>query len=891
MTTATRSVIERLEGRMLMSADMPESESLIHGLRSHTLTSAQLQSNGLVDIPWQGQQVYAKAGEWVVGFNHAAATFTPEGKLIDLGVRFAGRTRPAPELQASFDRAGLGVQFDHYLGVEHMALIKVPDDVPFERLNTALQALPNFSYVEPNSVVWGEISTPNDPSFTTEYGLNNTGQTVNGVAGTSDADIDAPEAWDITRGYSGTVVGVIDSGVKWDHPDLAVNMWSNPGEVAGNGVDDDANGYIDDIRGWDFCNDDNNPLDDQGHGTHVAGTIAAVGDNSTGVSGVAWRARIMPLKFLDALNMGSNADAADAINYATMMRVQEGVNMRVTNNSWGNTGGPNTAISDAVQANRDAGMLFVAAAGNGGADQIGDSNDTTPFYPASFNFANVVSVAATDSLDARAGFSNFGATSVDLGAPGVNTYSTTFNNSYGFNSGTSMASPHVAGVAALAFTVDPNATYQTVKDAILNGGDALASLSGITVSGRRLNARGTLNLMSSASLVVNGDLSGAPTADTILVRLDPSNTAFIQVLTNSVQTHRVLASGVSSIDINGLGGNDNITVESAVTAPATIYGGNGNDFIAGGNGNDFIGGEAGDDTIYGQGGADIIYGGDGADFIDGQAGNDFGDGQQGNDTFYGDLGADTYYGGDGVDGVDFSGRGVALNLTADNVADDGASGEGDSIRHDVETIVGGSVDDFIGGNDAAANTLYGGGGNDTIFGGGGNDTLYGQGGNDYLDAGADNDYVDGGDANDTLYGDFGADTYFGGNGIDNVNYSGRTGSVVASINAVADDGTSNDGPAGARDNIRTDVEDIYGGSGNDTLTGSSAANGLHGGGGTDTITGGTGADSLYGDDGNDTIFARDSIADTVLNGGLGTDSAQIDGALDTNRISIETLLA
>lgn len=195
---------------------------------------------------------------------------------------------------------------------------------------------------------------------------------------------------------------------------------------------------------------------------------------------------------------------------------------------------------------------------------------------------------------------------------------------YGFDRGTSMASPHVAGVAALAFTVNPNASVQMVRDAILNGGDPVASMNGRTVSGRRLNARGTLKLMSPASLVVNGDRSGAPTADTILVRLDPANTGFVQVLVNNVQTDRVPAAGVSSIHVNGLGGNDDITVDGSITVPTRIDGGDGDDRLVGGSGNDFI---------------------------DDQGGNDFADGQYDNDVIIGDLGSDTYLGGDGVDEV------------------------------------------------------------------------------------------------------------------------------------------------------------------------------------------------------------------------------------------------
>lgn len=247
-------------------------------------------------------------------------------------------------------------------------------------------------------------------------------------------------------------------------------------------------------------------------------------------------------------------------------------------------------------------------------------------------------------------------------------------------------------------------------------------------------------------------------------------------------------------------------------------------------------------------------------------------------------------GGADSDTIDYNSRSAPLSLTADDAGNDGASGEADNIRPDVEIIAGGTGNDTIAGA-PAANTLYGGAGADTLYGGDGNDTMFGEAGNDFLDAQGGNDTIYGGDGNDILYADFGADNYWGQVGIDEVNYSGRTEPVSVSIGGAADDGSTNDGPAGARDNVHTDVENLVGGSSNDTLVGSSAANVLHGLGGIDTINGSGGADSYYGGDGNDSLFARDSVADTLLDGGLGTDSAQIDAALDTNRISIEQLLA
>lgn len=335
-----------------------------------------------------------------------------------------------------------------------------------------------FAYFEPNFKVSAAV-TPNDPSFSQLWGLNNTGQTIGGQVGTPDADIDAPEAWNIQTGNN-VLVGVIDSGVDYTHPDLAANIWTNPGEIAGDGLDNDANGFIDDIRGYDFINNDANPMDDNNHGTHVSGTIAGRGNNGVGITGVSWSAKIMALKFLGADGSGFISDAIRATNYATQMGA------KLTNNSWGG-GGFSQGMLDAITAARNAGSLFVAAAGNNGTD-----NDVTAHYPSSYNVDNVIAVAASDNRDALASFSNFGFTTVDLGAPGVNILSTTPGNTYSSFSGTSMATPHVAGAASLVWAQNPTMTYAQVKSRLLSTGDAIAALQGKTVTGRRLNALNAL---------------------------------------------------------------------------------------------------------------------------------------------------------------------------------------------------------------------------------------------------------------------------------------------------------------------------------------------------------------------------------------------------------------
>ncbi len=334
-----------------------------------------------------------------------------------------------------------------------------------------LQGHPKVEYVEPNYILQAD-EVPNDPMFNQLWGMENTGQT----GGTPGADISATNAWDVFTGSSNVLIGVIDTGVDYTHPDLAANIWTNPGEIPGNGIDDDGNGYIDDIHGWDFINNDNDPMDDHGHGSHVSGTIGAVGDNGIGVAGVNWHVKIMGLKFLSSSGSGSTDDAVSAIEYATMM----GVNL--TSNSWGG-GGFSQALYDAIADAGAHNILFVAAAGNDGANM-----DVNPHYPSAYDLDNIVSVAATDHNDALASFSNYGLTTVDLAAPGVDILSTFPGNSYGSISGTSMATPHVSGALGLIFGRFPAIGALDAKSLLLNFADPIPSMTGKCVTGARLNA-------------------------------------------------------------------------------------------------------------------------------------------------------------------------------------------------------------------------------------------------------------------------------------------------------------------------------------------------------------------------------------------------------------------
>jgi subtilisin family serine protease len=299
--------------------------------------------------------------------------------------------------------------------------------------------------------------------------------------------IGAPMGWDASGSAAPVVVAVIDTGVQTAHPDLASRLWTNPGETPGNGIDDDANGHVDDVHGWNFFDDTAtlyNASDGDSHGTHVAGTIAARRGNGDGIAGVADNARIMPLKFLKP-GGGYTSDAMSAIQYATA----EGAT--VINASWGG-GSYSQPLCDAIGLAGDAGVLFVVAAGNGGPDAIGDDNDAAPTWPANCPSPNVISVAATTTMDDISSFSNYGAASVDIGAPGEGILSTVPSLTYGDKSGTSMATPHVSGVAAVVRGMHPGLSPWQLKAAIMTGGDVAPALAGLTVSGRRVDLAGAL---------------------------------------------------------------------------------------------------------------------------------------------------------------------------------------------------------------------------------------------------------------------------------------------------------------------------------------------------------------------------------------------------------------
>jgi len=346
------------------------------------------------------------------------------------------------------------------------------------------------NYLEPNGI-FRTLATPNDPDFGKLWGLHNTGQDLptsrsfDVPNGDGITDINAPEAWDIWTGDDNVLICVIDTGINYTIPDLAPNIWTNPGEIPGDGIDNDENGFIDDVHGYDFINNDGDPMDDNNHGTHVSGTIGAVGNNDLGITGVMWNAKIMGLKFLSGGGSGSLEDAVRAIDYATQMGCS------LTSNSWGG-GGFLQSMYDAIQRADAAGILFVAAAGNNGAD-----SDQSPAYPAAYDLSNIISVAAIDAQGRLASFSNWGATTVDLGAPGVQVLSYVLDGSTQYFAGTSMAAPHVSGVVGLMRSLNPQFPHNSIRDLLFLTVTPTESLAGKTWTGGRANALGALEVIVS----------------------------------------------------------------------------------------------------------------------------------------------------------------------------------------------------------------------------------------------------------------------------------------------------------------------------------------------------------------------------------------------------------
>lgn len=468
-------IMERLEDRRLLSA-----------LRE--------------EIDWRGHRVEVIPNSWVV-------TFAEE--LSDSGIRartseLAGRL--GVNLYSVTPLAGRFARFTTRDAVREGAVDRLRRDMP------------SVVQVQPDHLYTTQAVVPNDTLFNQQWGLSNTGQFVQDPffigSGTIGADVKAPEAWQILQdaglpiGSPNVAIAVVDTGVDLDHPDLINNIWTNPGEIPNNGLDDDGNGFVDDFVGWDFGDSDNNPNDLEGHGTAVAGVIAGFGNNNLGVTGVGWNLSIVPVKIADRFGRLSTSAIVGAHNYLATL-INQGYNIVASNNSYGGfrptfyTEDPPPGLFEAeqaaIQAFLSAGGTFVAAAGNNAFD-LDNPNFTN--FPSSYNLPGIISVAATDPNDALAVFSNYGAQTVDIGAPGVGYYTTAVGGGYDIFNGTSCASPVVAGAVGLLKTLWPAASAVEIRQALINSADPSPSLQGRMVSGGRLNIAEAMRILGLEGPVV-----------------------------------------------------------------------------------------------------------------------------------------------------------------------------------------------------------------------------------------------------------------------------------------------------------------------------------------------------------------------------------------------------
>lgn len=713
-------------------------------------------------------------------------------------------------------------------GIQHLRVQDGTDlDALLRVLNTsALVEMTDLNYqIAPAAVE--ETFVPDDALLDIQWGMENTGtipdfgnnnlrQTMQNIA-VADADIDATGAWAHATG-AGVVVAVIDTGIDLDHPDLDDNLWINTGEIAGNGIDDDGNGYIDDVHGFDFGGDQINVIGDRdsdvsdvdGHGTHVAGIIAAEGDNGIGVTGVAYEADIMVLRVgSDDSDSLSGFAILEAIEYAA----DNGA--RISNNSYGPLGAFHRST---IEAAGEVGHLFVYAAGNSAQNQD-LINPSSTIY----DLDNVIAVAASSLDDTLASFSNFGANTVDLAAPGHFIPSTYLNGGYAFLSGTSMAAPHVAGAAALALSIDPSLTVSQLVDAILGSVDQVAALDGQVTTGGRLNIA---NLVSG-----------------LLPTILPPTLPLIQ----GTSLDERLTGTNEAEEIDGLSGNDRID------------------------------GKGGDDILRGGRGKDQLNGGEGADLMIGGSGDDSYVVDDLGDVIVEERGS----GGDGVKAsISYTLGENVEKLTLTGTLD--LSGTGNELNN---RLNGNDASNTLSGLDGK-DVLFGNGGEDVLFGGDGNDKLTGGGGADMMHGGLGNDVYTVDHADDQIFeeAEEGADTVI--TTVSHL-LSDNVEILILNRSAGDIDGTGNDlnntiaGSDGSNLLIGLGGNDrIEGKSGEDTLEGGEGADNLNGGDGADLINGGAGVDVLTGGSGADMFLfmagassARDRISDFEA----GEDKIVLDG--------------
>ncbi|MEM7630095.1 MAG: S8 family peptidase [Planctomycetota bacterium] len=443
------------------------------GVASAAQPVAQAEARELVPMGERLMHEH-RAGELLVRFKPGAAGAKPvaPAAIQAGGVIPAGAAVPAEALAFAEALQARPVQRISRDGLT----LRMEANGDLVATMTALEASGLIEYAEPN-YIYRTTSTPNDDLLDLLWGMANDGQSIQGVFGRSGADIRAQEAWDIWTGDPDYVIAVIDGGIDPGHPDLASNMFVNQAELNGQpGVDDDGNGYIDDVQGWDFWDNDNDPAQDAFHGSHTSGTVAAAGNNGIGVTGVMWQAKVIPLRFIGPQG-GDSAAAALAIDYAVEMGAG------ISNNSWGG-GGFSQTLFDALDAAREAGHIFVSSAGNNG--------DSIPNLPASYDLPNIVSVANIRNTDQISTGSSRGFPWVDLGAPGTNVVSTNGTGGYSYASGTSMAAPHVAGAMGLMWSYLPELDWEEVIDRTYRRSRPTNAMAAFTVTGGVVDAAAML---------------------------------------------------------------------------------------------------------------------------------------------------------------------------------------------------------------------------------------------------------------------------------------------------------------------------------------------------------------------------------------------------------------
>jgi len=783
--------------------------------------------------------------------------------------------------------------------------VQVKIDEPAVRIVTDVTrfiANPVISYAEPNYHV-SPLTIPNDTNFTSLWGLNNTGQT----GGTVDADIDAVEAWTDFTGTTKSIVAVIDSGIQYTHPDLAGNMWFNPGEIAGNSIDDDFNGLIDDVHGYDFSNGDADIIDDApamnscggcagGHGSHVSGTIGATGNNATGVVGVNWDVSLMGAKiFPDAFSSVVLA----AVNYVTIMRQSYGINITAINASYGSTFF-SQAEKDSIAATNAAGVVFVAAAGNSNVNNDGAGRS----YPASYDLDGIISVAATTHTDALVGFSNYGLTSVDLGAPGVDIYSTVpasvSSSLYYSTSGTSMAAPQVTGVVGLLRGMRPSLSVQQTKDAILNTVNPVPGLSGKTVTGGRLNLAAAITEVAG-NVVVSANENGI--GDNFVVKRVANN---LVVTIDSVISTNVAYASVTGVAILGSSDDDTLTIDhtgGVINVPMiyTAFDGVNTlkvigdlDYTLADSGSGLVSSNASTAMLFSPGagtvelayvdsveltggstanslvattftrGSVVLNGGDGDDSLYGSSGDDILNGGNGNDLLLGGPGNDTFWGGDGNDSLDGGDDSDVVRQVVDLdqvLTDVSLTGRGSDTLVSIEqaNLTGGPGGDTLDArNFSGTVTLNGLLGDDTLWGGDGDDSLDGGDGSDVVHQVVDLDQV-----------------------LTDVSLTGRGSDTLVSVEQAVLTGGPLDNSLDAS-GFTTGPVTLVGGTGNDTLAGSQDNDSLDGGDGTDRITQAADTDHVLNNGtatghGTDTLT---SIEEAHLAGGPG------DNTLDASAFTL-----